>query len=318
MISSKQLGLTVFLFFGIACGLLQADEEVYPVAVLPFSERGKEVAEQGQQVTDLMFANLVINPELFLVDREDLETVLREQELSLSGAVKSDEAVQVGQLTGAKVLVTGSVLQVGTSRYVIAKIIGTETSRVVGASVKGLVGDDLDGLVEQLAAKVGTTISERAGELVAKQLTREDRIAALKKKLGKGKLPALSISIPEEHVGQVTVDPAAETEISLFATEAGFQMFDTKSGGTAKSDIRLVGEAFSEFSGRRGNLVSVKARVEVKAVDRASGRVLATDRQVTVAVDLAEQIAAKTALQEAGARIAERLLVKLDGKAGTK
>lgn len=112
-------------------------------------------------------------------------------------------------------------------------------------------------------------------------------------------------------MGQVAVDPAAETEISLFASESGFPVFDTESGGTSKSDVRIVGEAFSEFAGRRGNLVSVKARLEVKAIDRATGRMIATDRQVTVAVDLAEQIAAKSALQEAGARIAERLLVKL-------
>ncbi len=313
MIDMKRFGL-MMLVFTLASGVLLADDEIYPVAVLPFSERGKEVAEQGQQVTDLMFANLVTNPELFLVDREDLDTVLKEQELSLSGAVKTEEAVQVGQLTGAKVLVTGSVMQVGSSRYLIAKIIGTETSRVLGASVKGLVSDELDGLVVQLAEKVGEAITGKAGELVARQLSREDRIAALKKQLGEGKLPALSISIPEQHVGQATVDPAAETEISLFATESGFQVFDTKSGGTAKSDVLIHGEAFSEFAGRRGNLVSVKARLEVKAVDRATGRILATDRQVTVAVDLAEQIAAKTALQEAGARIAERLLVKLGGK----
>lgn len=314
MTDMKRLGWTLLLCLGITSGAVYAGDEVYPVAVLPFSERGKEVSEQGQQVTDLLFANLVANPELYLVDREDLDTVLKEQELSLSGAVKSEEAVHVGQLTGAKVLVTGSVMQVGTSRYVIAKIIGTETSRVLGASVKGLVSDELDGLVVDLAEKVGATIDERAGELVAKPSTREDRIAAVKKQLGDRKLPALSISIPEQHVGQITVDPAAETEMALFATESGFQVFDAKSGGRSKAEILIVGEAFSEFCGRRGNLISVKARLEVKALDRATGRLLATDRQVTVAVDLAEQIAAKTALQDAGARIAERLLVKLAGK----
>jgi TolB-like protein len=302
---------TTAMFLAVACCSARAGDDIYPLAVLPFSERGAEVADQGQQVTDLMFANLATNPDLFLVDREDLDTVLKEQELSLSGVVKTEEAVQVGRLTGAKILVTGSVMQVGSSRYVIAKIIGTETSRVLGASVKGLVSDELDGLVEQLAEKVGTTVVEKAGDLVAKELSREDRVAELKKKLAGGKRPALTVSVPEQHVGQVIVDPAAETELSLYATETGFTVFDTRSGGTAKCDVRLVGEAFSEFSGHRGNLVSVKARVEVKAIDRASGKILATDRQVTVAIDLSEQIAAKTALQEAGARIAERLLVKL-------
>ncbi len=60
-----------------------------------------------------------------------------------------------------------------------------------------------------------------------------------------------------------------------------------------------------------GDLYSVKARLEVKAIDQATGQILAVDRQTTVAVDLTEQIAAKTALQEAGAMIAERLLPKI-------
>ena len=59
MIDMKRFGL-MMLVFTLAGGVLLADDEIYPVAVLPFSERGKEVAEQGQQVTDLMFANLVL------------------------------------------------------------------------------------------------------------------------------------------------------------------------------------------------------------------------------------------------------------------
>ena len=57
--------------------------------------------------------------------------------------------------------------------------------------------------------------------------------------------------------------------------------------------------------------MSVRARVEVKAVDRKTGRVLAADRQTVRAVDLSEQVAGKAALQEAAADIAERLLPKL-------
>ena len=82
----------------------------------------------------------------------------------------------------------------------------------------------------------------------------------------------------------------------------------------------LTGEGFSQFASRHGNLISVKARLEVKALDRASGKVLAVDRQTAVAVDLAEHIAGKTALQEAAASIAERMLPKLSSpaKAGGK
>ena len=97
----------------------------------------------------------------------------------------------------------------------------------------------------------------------------------------------------------------------MFCKETGFTVIDPKEGRKKDADIQIQGEAFSEIAVRHGNLISVKARLEVKAVDQASGQIVATDRQTTVAVDLTEQIAAKNALQEAGALIAERMLPKL-------
>jgi TolB-like protein len=284
---------------------------VYPLAVFAFQERGADAAGLGQQVTDLLFANLVADPELFLVDREDLKKVTDELQLNLSGLVRPDEAVQVGHLTGAKIMVTGSVLQVGNSLHLIAKIIGTETSRVVGDSVKGNVRDELDELVEQLAGQVAKTVKQRAGELVAKSKTREDRLSELKEKLGKGKRPTVFVRIAEQHVGQATIDPAAETEVSLLCRELGFTVIDPDEGRPSQADILLTGEGFSEFAARHGNLISVKARVELKAVDNKTAQVLAIDRQTAVVVDLTEQVAGKTALQEAAAQLAERLLPKL-------
>jgi len=67
----------------------------------------------------------------------------------------------------------------------------------------------------------------------------------------------------------------------------------------------------AEFAARHGNLVSVKARLEVKAVDRATGRLVAIDRHVSIGVDLSEQLAGKNALQDAAAELAGRILPKL-------
>jgi TolB-like protein len=308
----QQLAILVLLATALPAQAKDKEKPVvYPVAILPFQERGRDVRELGDKVTDLVFANLITHTELFLVDREDLEKVIQEQELNLSGAVKPDQAVQIGQLTGAKIIVTGSVLQIDKSLYLIAKIIGTETSRVVGASVKGNVKDDLGELVKELAGDVAKTISKRADHLVAKPRSRQNRIAALKKKLGNAKRPILLVSITERHVGQATIDPAAETELTLLATETGFEAIDPKEGSKEDADVLIIGEGFSEFAVRHGNLISVKARLEVKAIDRKSGKVLAIDRQTSVAVDLTEQFAGKSALEEAAARIAERLLPKL-------
>jgi TolB-like protein len=313
--------LPVFAAVAIAAGasalcVQAADKDtkekskVYPVAIFPFQERGREVSELGNKATDLLFANLAAEPELYLVERADLKKILDEQELNVSGLVDPATATKVAQLTGAKILVTGSVLQVDTSLYVIAKVIGTETSRVLGASVKGGVRDDLGGLVEELAKKVNELVATRSGELVAKPVTRENQLADLKKKLGAGKRPTVVIDVKERHVGQVTIDPAAETELALFCSEAGFQVLERQEG-KQKADVLITGEGFSEFAARHGNLVSVKARLEVKAVDRATGRLVAIDRHVSIGVDLSEQLAGKNALQDAAAELAGRILPKL-------
>ena len=309
--------LIVLLFvLCFACPIAFAQEEakntssVYPVAILPFVERQKKNDETGKVVSDILFATLVTDPSILLVDREDLDKVLEEQGINISGVVDSNSAVKVGHVVGAKILVTGSVLKAGSTQYLVAKVIGTETTRVVGASVKGNENADLAQLAEELAQEVGKLILEQGDKLVAHPETRENRIERIKKALEGKTLPTIMVDIPEEHVGQRIVDPAAETEFNLLAKEVGFTVFEKQSSGN-KADVIIKGEAFSEYAATHGKLISVKARLEVKAVDPQTGEIIATDRQTTVAVDLTEQIAAKTALQQAGAILAERLLVKI-------
>jgi len=287
-------------------------QPAYPVGVFPFAERGKETKELGPKITDLLFARLSDDSGLVLVERDDLKKVLDELELNLSGLVEPNKAAQVGHLTGAKILVVGSVVQVDTKLYLIAKIMGTETSRLLGASTEGNVRDDINHLVADLSKQIIATVQKQAGDLVARPRTRDDRIAALRDKVGKGRRPRVSIEVSERHVGHPTrIDPAVETELTLLCRELGFTVIDRATGSENTADVLIHGEGYSEFATRHGNLISVKGRLELKAIDPKSGQVIASDRETSLAVDLSEQVAGKTALQQAAGNLADRLLPAL-------
>jgi len=82
------------------------------------------------------------------------------------------------------------------------------------------------------------------------------------------------------------------------------------SSSTNHADVEITGDAFSAYGMRKGNLISCKSRIEIKA-HKQNGDLITLDRQTSVAVDIAEQTAAKTALQNAAVGLAERFIPKL-------
>ncbi len=285
-----------------------AEPPLLTVAVLDFESKDEAVRDLGPKVATILNATLSAEVNLIMVERAELEKVLGEQELGLSGTVSADTAAKVGNLTGAKVLVTGRVFKVDKETMIVAKVIGTETSRVYGEMVKGAPAASITDLSAELAKKIAVTVGAKGETLVAKVVSHEERIVKIKKSLKLDKLPSVSVKIAERHFGGPVIDPAAETELGLILQECGFKLVDDKSSD--KADLEISGEAFSAFGLRKGNLISCKARVELKA-RKANGDIIAVDRQTSVAVDVAEQTAAKTALQNAAAELAERLLPKM-------
>jgi hypothetical protein len=287
----------------------RAADEALTVAVFDFASPDDAVQDLGPKVATLLNADLSAEPDLILVERAELDKALGEQELGLSGTVTPDSAAKVGQLTGAKVLVTGRVFKVEDNLVLVAKIIGTETSRVYGEVVNGKPNAAITDLAAELAKKIASDVTQKSDTLIAKVESPEDLVARIKKELDRKVLPSVSVKISEQHFGQFVIDPAAQTELSLILQQCGFKVVDELS--TNKADIEITGEALSEFGLRKGNLQSCRARIEIKARDVASGNIISEDRQTSVAVDIAEHIAAKTALQNGADELAERLIPKL-------
>jgi hypothetical protein len=284
-------------------------------AIFDFQTTETKLEGKGAEIGVLLNAKLSASPQLALVERMELGKILNEQGLGIARLADPATAVRVGQLAGARVLITGRLLQVGSQYILVAKIMGVETSRVFGETVTLPDLAKLDTAVADLAQQVEKVIVQQSAALIATPDARPARLAKMKEALQGRKLPRVLVQVSEQHMGHAVPDPAAEMEFKTVLQQLGFELANPKQGGPA-AEITIRGEGFSEFAGRRETLISCRARLEIEALRTVDGKILHADRETSAAVDLAENIAGKTALQEAAFTILERMLPKLVEDAG--
>lgn len=272
------------------------------VAVLGLGA-AKDAEAEAEKLTLLLGVHLSANPELQMVERAEIDKVLGEQELSLTGTIDTATAAKIGHITGAQILVSGRLTTVGGKRMAVAKVIGVETSRVVSVAGEFADANGIDAAAKKMSDDITARLRDPKAAFTAQEETWEAMIARLKKSLpAGGARPSVRIAIPEEHISRRVPDPAAQTEVQRVLQELGFKLVESGS-----ADYTIEGEAFSERAGQRGQMIFCKARLEVKVAD-AKREKIHVDRQTCAAVDLAENIAGKSALQKAGRSVADRLV----------
>lgn len=288
------------------CNVALASDPL-PLAVFDFAAGERSLEKTGAEVAVLLNAHLSVSPDVFLVERQEIDKLLGEQELGLSGNVTPDTAARIGQLVGAKVIVSGRVFETGGKGYIVAKVMSTETGRVFGALVTNRSLTDLDAPVAELSEKIADVLAKQGDALVAKVETMEARVERLKALVAGKTLPAVTIAITEQHLARPVIDPAAQTELMIVLKDVGFEVVPVEDSRSRTDVVTITGEAFSELGMRRGNLVSCRSRIEIVVKD-AGGKFVTTDRQMDVAIDIAEHIAGKKALENAALKLADRLV----------
>lgn len=299
------------------------------VAVLTFDASDPGNPKLGDELREMVTAVLSGDDRFELVDRTSLAQTLAEHELNLTGLASAEQAIRVGKLVGARILVTGRAFHLGTHNYLAAKLVGTETSRVEAVMVRGDAQQDLGELAMRLCDKITDCVVANARQLTGDDASRVDPLPAMIARASKRRdKPVLAVVVKEEHIVGPRpailgspVDPAVETELKRILVHAGYTIKDVDQNELAdwsgketwpKSldgvDLVITGEALSEFGSRIGNLVNCTARAEINAIRRKDGRIVLAERATTRAVDLAENTAGKKALQKAGSQMAAAVL----------
>ena len=134
------------------------------------------------------------------------------------------------------------------------------------------------------------------------------------------------VVVAEHHVGAAVTDSSGEAEIIRLLLQKGFtvvdqaQMRKVREGDRFKqvlegnitvaqslgrqhgAEVLILGEAFSESALQgvmMGGMVSVRGRLQAKAIRADTGEILTAEEAVAPALDVSEQVAGKKAISKA-------------------
>ena len=158
--SAAHLVLPVVNFTGDVYVDFKGKAEEYPkVAVMPFKA---SVELAGSSVSDFFTTELLKTSRYELVERSQMESVLKEQEFQLSGVTDESVAVAVGKMLGVRGVVIGTISEYGYQKAgfkrapsvgMSVRMIDSTTGKIVWSVSHSAVGDP-DRSLSQHAADV--------------------------------------------------------------------------------------------------------------------------------------------------------------------
>jgi TolB-like protein len=152
---------TVLSLAPVLLGAQQRNQDTRPgIAVLPFNNggsygQGKEdfdALERG--IAGMMISELSQNPAARVVERQEVQRLLDEQNLSAQGRVDPQSAAKVGKLVGARYTVLGTFIDFYGDFRVDVRLVNTETGEIVKTESERMQRDHMFDIIRNIAARL--------------------------------------------------------------------------------------------------------------------------------------------------------------------
>lgn len=105
------------------------------VAVVDFTDLQGNVTELGRFLAEEFSVDLLGEAKGFeVIDRTHLKAILQEHRLATTGLIDPQTARKLGQIAGVDALVTGTIVPLGDSVRLSAKVLDTNTAKMLGAA----------------------------------------------------------------------------------------------------------------------------------------------------------------------------------------
>lgn len=145
------------------------------VAILPFDTKGVGDEFGDIDMLDKLTTAFVNLNRFKVVERAQLERILSEQKLGLSGIVDVSTAVKIGAAVGVETVVCGSIVRSRNSVSIDARLVDTESAEIISAQDAFATKINLLALsemIQNVAAKIKRDVPVVSGVVVSLQNNR--------------------------------------------------------------------------------------------------------------------------------------------------
>ena len=146
------------------------------IAVLPFQTKGLGVEMGEINIVEQMMTTFYNTDRFKLFERTQLEQILEEQKLGMTGIIDASTAAEIGKGIGVDAIVLGSVTRSGSNIAIDARLIDTETAQIITAqddmstettipALKAMISRLAQKIVNDLPLVEGYVIAVKGDEL---------------------------------------------------------------------------------------------------------------------------------------------------------
>lgn len=221
-------------------------------AILPFTENGDRVKKNklAALVETYLSEQMENSLAFFLVDRDNLDKILKEQQMTLSGLVSDSSAPEIGEISGVNAFISGEILEVGQDFKVSVKLTDVSTAEVIDTYTFNIDGDTMIDASVALqysyvsANGIGVAFSTRYMITLPEEFNDVDPVTRLvfdlgaKYRISRNFLLEMGIWLPPIMAGGVNMYTSGD--VSYSAIQTGLP-------GTLGSDTTTVGASITNF-----------------------------------------------------------------------
>jgi TolB-like protein len=231
-IVSKSLFLSLFVLLVVFAG---AQEIIVSVSDFTVESENIKFKYIGKGISTLVAGELRRTKTIKLLERSQMNKIMEEQKLSLSGMVDEAHQVELGKLMAADFIVFGEIIDMGNSLLISVRMADVTTTEVVWE----------DSLMEKLETY------DYIGAYFAQSILTE-----------------LKLDVQEETVAKVETKVVKETE-AIVALSSGIDAYDKGDEEKAKEELKTVQmldpeNEVAEYYLSKLQAVSPKFRVELQ------------------------------------------------------